>query len=111
MGHLPLDAALLTVLDKGGKFAYNAFPFDPCKYHVSVHPAAILFFTNTREQMLTLQAICNQGQLFDPSPRYSLGNDNNLVGKVAIPVCAGMVSSVWISLFTAGHVRGTGPIM
>ena len=42
-----------------------------------MHPAAILLFTNTR--VLALQAICHQAQLFNPSPRYWLGNDNNLV--------------------------------
>ena len=69
----------LTVRDREGQFSHNVLPFDPTRYSITVHPAAVLLFANTREHMLALQAICTHARLFDLSPRYWLGNDGNMV--------------------------------
>ena len=68
-----------SVLDQDGNFSHNVSPFDPTRYSITVHPAAVLIFANTREHNLALQAICSHARLFDTSPRYWLGNDGNLV--------------------------------
>ena len=68
-----------SVLDQHGQFSHNVSPFDPTRHSITVHPAAVLVFANTREHNLALQAICSHAHLFDTSPRYWLGNDGNLV--------------------------------
>ena len=69
----------LSVLDQHGHFSHNVSPFNPLRHSITVHPAAVLIFANTREHNLALQAICSHAHLFDTSPRYWLGNDGNLV--------------------------------